>query len=273
MNTVQCIQCKGEFEVRPYRVGTAKFCSYACRGEWRAANWLGDKHPGWKGGDREKPCVQCGKPIAFDRPAVYGSRKFCSKACAKLGQKRYSGEGHPLYKADSRRRRRCGKHASWSRAVLGRDNATCQHCGARGVEMHAHHVKPYRDYPDLRWDVANGLTLCHACHWAVHTAVDANAVNSGNTLLARARGNPEPSSGRKPLEGLTTSGRAYRRYDGSCDWCGTFISKRWSDVVGKAALFCSRKCSAQYQSATRTGKSSMAVIATTSAAAERHEIV
>jgi hypothetical protein len=57
------------------------------------------------------------------------------------------------------------------------------------------------------------MTLCHRCHWAEHAASDANGVNSGNIRPGHAEDNPEPSDGRKPVEGVTTRGRAYRRWE------------------------------------------------------------
>ena len=176
----------------------------------------------------------------------FRAQKFCTKACADKGGFRREGKEHPLYRENSRRRNRRGKHGAWARAVIARDKATCQKCGATDVELHAHHIKSFQGFPELRWEVSNGLTLCHTCHWALHAALTANAVNSGNIPPGHAEDNPEPSFGRKPVEGVTTRGRAYRRYNGKCDYCGTFISKRWSDTVGKAHLFCSKRCSAKF---------------------------
>ena len=132
---------------------------------------------------------------------------------------------------DSRRKNRRGKHGAWARAIISRDNATCRNCGARDVVLHAHHILRFAEHPDKRWDLDNGLTLCHSCHGAVHTASNANA---------------KPSFGRKPVEGVTR-GRAYRRWEGSCEWCQKFISKRWSDTVGKSHLFCSSACSMKFK--------------------------
>jgi hypothetical protein len=104
-------------------------------------------------------------------------------------------------------------------------------------------------------------------------------VNSGNILPGNAGDNPEPSLERKPLEGVTTRGRAYRRWDGECEWCGKFISKQWSDTVGKAHLFCSKTCSGKFAAANRTyrvWKDAPKVYgsnASTSAPLERDEIV
>lgn len=59
----------------------------------------------------------------------------------------------------------------WSRAVMERDRYTCRECGATratGRRMHAHHIKPWDDFPELRFFVDNGKTLCHVCHAAEH---------------------------------------------------------------------------------------------------------
>lgn len=205
----------------------------------------GEDHPRWKGGEREKICEQCGKVFRHTPPttfATFKKRKFCSRECSRKGQKRLTGQDHPNYKPDSRRKNRRGKHGAWARAVISRDLATCQHCGATDKALHAHHIKPFSTYPHLRWEIENGITLCYLCHEAVHAALNANGVNSGNILAGNAEDNPEPSFGRKPIEGVTTRGRAYRRWNGACDWCGTFISKPWSDVKGKKHLYCSKVC-------------------------------
>ena len=58
----------------------------------------------------------------------------------------------------------------WRKAVLERDNYTCQICGASGpdVELHAHHIQPFKEYKELRFDVDNGETLCRDCHISIH---------------------------------------------------------------------------------------------------------
>lgn len=55
------------------------------------------------------------------------------------------------------------KYKEWRRQVLERDSNRCTKCGA-DENVHAHHVKPWRDYPELRFDVGNGLALCNCCH-------------------------------------------------------------------------------------------------------------
>jgi predicted restriction endonuclease len=64
--------------------------------------------------------------------------------------------------------RRSTEYKQWRSAVFERDNYTCQRCGSRGVKINAHHIKPFATFPELRTDVDNGITLCTACHKAVH---------------------------------------------------------------------------------------------------------
>lgn len=64
--------------------------------------------------------------------------------------------------------RHCMEYKQWRTAVFERDNYTCQTCGARGVKVNAHHKKPYAYFPELRYELENGITLCVPCHMAVH---------------------------------------------------------------------------------------------------------
>ncbi len=52
----------------------------------------------------------------------------------------------------------------WREAVFKRDDWTCQNCKQRGGILNADHIKPFAYYPELRFDINNGRTLCKECH-------------------------------------------------------------------------------------------------------------
>lgn len=56
------------------------------------------------------------------------------------------------------------KLGGWRMGVFGRDDFTCQFCYQRGGKLVAHHIKPWSEFSQLRFNVENGITLCEKCH-------------------------------------------------------------------------------------------------------------
>ena len=56
----------------------------------------------------------------------------------------------------------------WARAVKIRDNCTCQVCDARGTQLESHHKNAWNAYPEERYSLDNGVTLCKQCHNRFH---------------------------------------------------------------------------------------------------------
>ena len=75
---------------------------------------------------------------------------------------------HNLYKGGitpvNRLIRECSEYKLWRKAVFERDNYTCIFCKRRGVKLEADHIKPFSLYPELRFAIDNGRTLCKECH-------------------------------------------------------------------------------------------------------------
>lgn len=51
----------------------------------------------------------------------------------------------------------------WREAVLRRDGYACVSCTST-EQLEVDHIKPFCLYPEFRFHVENGQTLCHSCH-------------------------------------------------------------------------------------------------------------
>lgn len=56
------------------------------------------------------------------------------------------------------------RYADWRNAVFQRDDYKCRRCDIHSWKLRAHHIFEWADYPELRYDVENGETLCNQCH-------------------------------------------------------------------------------------------------------------
>ncbi len=79
------------------------------------------------------------------------------------------GENHWNWKGGTSRAYKTGyysvEYKEWRESVFMRDDYTCQQCfGERGQYITAHHIKSFAQYPELRFEISNGLTLCEKCH-------------------------------------------------------------------------------------------------------------
>ncbi|MBA7541982.1 hypothetical protein ES705_34298 [subsurface metagenome] len=91
-------------------------------------------------------------------------RKNMSKS-----QKGKYGEKNPNWKGGITPKnhliRNSDEFENWRKSVFERDNYTCRKCNKRGgLYLHAHHIKSFAEYPELRFRVSNGITLCEDCH-------------------------------------------------------------------------------------------------------------
>lgn len=60
--------------------------------------------------------------------------------------------------------RSCIELKEWRRSVFKRDKYACVVCGYRGKGLEVDHIKSWSRYPELRFEVSNGRTLCKECH-------------------------------------------------------------------------------------------------------------
>ena len=66
---------------------------------------------------------------------------------------------------DNNKLRRSSEHTEWSKNVRSRDNWECKinnkDCCGR---LEAHHILSWKDFPELRYEVTNGIALCNFHH-------------------------------------------------------------------------------------------------------------
>jgi 5-methylcytosine-specific restriction endonuclease McrA len=70
--------------------------------------------------------------------------------------------------------RRSPEYRLWRTAVFERDKYACIWCGAKNgngkaIILQADHIKPFAYYPELRFAIDNGRTLCVPCHKTTDT--------------------------------------------------------------------------------------------------------
>ena len=109
----------------------------------------------------DKPnCVDCNKKVSSHK----------TLRCKKCFSKNRSGSNHPMWIKDRRmvkkqEERNNPVYKHWRKQVWLRDNFKCKianpDCKGR---LEAHHILGWTPYPELRYEVNNGITLCHFHH-------------------------------------------------------------------------------------------------------------
>ena len=81
------------------------------------------------------------------------------------------GEAHWNWKGGvtpiNQRERTSEDSLAWKRAVLYRDDYKCRICNSLD-DLCAHHINGWAEFPEDRFILENGLTLCKTCHTQHH---------------------------------------------------------------------------------------------------------
>ena len=146
-----CIICKKEY-TRPNNCSKKEWtkrilCSKECYLNWRPQVNIS--------------CWECGGYFSV-RNYRKETAHFCSKECSW----QYRDEGK---RTENKKIRQSAKYKAWRTLVFERDNYTCVMCGIKNglgktIYLHADHIKPFALFPELRFDINNGRTLCVPCH-------------------------------------------------------------------------------------------------------------
>lgn len=186
LNEVVCGFCGKMVKRAPSKISRSKnhFCSHSCYSESKVGSkrskhsevmkqyWKIHKHPMLG----KKHSVE--SRLKMSNSWIY-SKKITKERNDKIseslkGDKNYNWKGGPKTTRDIKNYiRKQREYVNWRTAVFERDDFTCQSCETRSkkgktVELEAHHIKSFANFPKLRYEVSNGLTLCLECHREVH---------------------------------------------------------------------------------------------------------
>lgn len=164
---VNCLVCGKEMYIplNYVKTGRGKYCSQECyhtdRGQKKS---------------KEIKCDYCGK--IFRRNAARISlveKHFCSPSCQR---KWFVGEKNPMWNGgienESIDRRILMEYKKWRLRVYKKYQYKCYICGSE-KNIAAHHLYGFKDYPEFRYDVDNGVVLCGECHVGYHAYIRRNS--------------------------------------------------------------------------------------------------
>jgi len=120
---------------------------------------MGDKNP------QKKPEVK-------EKNRIGHLGKVCSlETRKKMSQSHPKGEKSPNWIQDRTKLKvneldkLNSQYKVWMLSVKNRDNWKCKMSSSNcNGQLEAHHILSYSEYPELRYDINNGITLCHYHH-------------------------------------------------------------------------------------------------------------
>jgi hypothetical protein len=188
-----CTYCQKEYykypsELRVHDNTGGKYCSKECMNASRKKSksniicercgkefvgYWKRRYCSWSCAQGEPPvmriCEYCKSEfIAHQCNIKLGWSKFCSKSCSLMGENNSSWKGGIT--TEDEKIRKSDEYKYWRLNVYKRDKFTCQKCKciSTGNNLNAHHQYNFADFPILRTELSNGITLCESCHIDFH---------------------------------------------------------------------------------------------------------
>ena len=98
---------------------------------------------------------------------IASRRKLSEETKRKIGAA-VRGDKHPNWKGGVTypifALRKTKEYRHWRNAVLERDGYQCRKCHKSHNRLDAHHIFSFTLFPELRFEVSNGITACVRCH-------------------------------------------------------------------------------------------------------------
>jgi hypothetical protein len=123
--------------------------------------------------EAKRKCSEANKGKISSRRGIPRTPEERFKISESVKKTAPRGEANFMWKggvtSENMKARKSFEYQEWRRKVYERDNYTCQHCGDnKGGNLNPHHIKSFAEYPELRYVVENGITLCESCHISAH---------------------------------------------------------------------------------------------------------
>lgn len=154
VSQVECLNCGITFLEANCRIktGHGKYCSKSC---W--SKKVNTGRPSWN------------KGITGKASHSFGNKHMLGKSSPLKGKKnpRITGSNHYNWKGGTKHGERVRFRDILQAKIFTRDNWTCQICGQYSGYLQIDHIKSWKDYPELRFDMNNCRTLCMACHYYI----------------------------------------------------------------------------------------------------------
>jgi|TARA_B100001971_G_C18162887_1_gene522462 hypothetical protein len=140
-----------------------RICEGCGKIDWVLTTRLKSRCPNCKSHSRTKESYSKAAKEVWTRP---GYRKKMAKV---MSESLPRGADHHWWRGGKAKPRAfTPEYVEWRTKVYKRDDYTCQKCGQVGFKLNAHHIKSWTYYPEHRYDLDNGVTLCYRCHCEDH---------------------------------------------------------------------------------------------------------
>jgi len=201
-----CANCGKPFHLKPSHLLDKNFCSWGCKEDYILKNGVSDitrkrmsesairkfkEHPELVESNRQKHIgKKQSKETIAKRVLKNTGKKRTPEQIADIKKRLKRGADNHFWKGGVSTLKHlvdeCDISKNWKRAILKRDNFTCQWCGQYGERLEVHHKITFssllhtiiKENPgkgkyelfeickkDSRlWDMDNGITLCRSCH-------------------------------------------------------------------------------------------------------------
>jgi 5-methylcytosine-specific restriction endonuclease McrA len=156
-----CFSCRRTFLQYPgNRICKRAFCSHKCYADTLRVEKAGKAAPHFDA----KKWVEIRR-----RNGTYRFTEEWRRNISLANRRRNMvGPNNPNWRggrdSEHARLRKTFRYTEWRKAVFERDDYTCVICRQRGGTLNADHIKPFAFFPDLRFELSNGRTLCVKCH-------------------------------------------------------------------------------------------------------------